>query len=157
VRAVGLLGQILPGRARRNGVRAPGPTQGHSRMAGRTTMRWRNAGTGIVWLLVIAGALSVWYRATYHTWPGMMPTVVHWCGRDYEAGDQTWTWAQITRYEAPGKLRAVGPYPFPFPGARTLLAAPVAGPVQPGEPCAMAVYIRTGPGRYRPYGLEGGP
>ncbi|HEV3067773.1 MAG TPA: hypothetical protein VGY50_08005 [Streptosporangiaceae bacterium] len=126
-------------------------------MTPRTTTLWRNAaGTGAICLAVAALGSVFWYRATYHTWPGMMPTVVHWCGRDFASGNGARTWAQITKAEAPRKVRAVGSYPPLFP-ARTLLAAPSAGPVQPGEPCAMAVYIRTGPDRYGVYSLEGGP
>ena len=125
-------------------------------MTAATRTRWRSAvGTAAACLLVIAGVLSVWYRATYHTWPGLVPPAVHWCGRDYQIGS-TQTWAQITRAEAPRKVRVVGAYPPIFP-ARPLLAAPSAGPVKPGEPCAMAVYLRTSPGRYQAYALEGGP
>ena len=127
-------------------------------MTARTRTLWRHtAGTGAVCLLLIAALAALWYRATYHAWPGTMPSVVHWCGRDYEAVHETWTWAQITREEAPRKVRAVGSYPSLFPGGRTLVAAPFAGPVKPGEPCAMIVYIRTSPDRYGVYSLEGGP
>jgi hypothetical protein len=127
------------------------------RMTARTGTYWRNAAGAVA--ICLAGAVffaALWFRATYHFFPGMVPTVVHWCGRDYETGE-TWTWAQITSEEAPRKVRAVGSYPFLFPGAHTLFAAPIAGPVKPGEPCAMTVYIRTGPDRYRLYALEGGP
>jgi hypothetical protein len=110
---------------------------------------------GVALLLIAAGSLAAWYRATYHTWPGMMPTAVHWCGRDYES-QETYTRAQMTGAEAPRKVRVVGSYPLPFVG-RPLLAAPIAGPVKPGEPCAMGVYVQIGPGRYQGYSLEGGP
>jgi hypothetical protein len=125
-------------------------------MTARTRMNLPNiVPAGVALLLIVVGSLAAWYRATYHTWPGMMPTVVHWCGRDYESGE-TLTWAQITRAEAPRKVRVVGSYPLPLAG-RPLLAAPVAGPVKSGEPCAMGVYVQTGPGRYQGYSLEGGP
>jgi hypothetical protein len=127
------------------------------RMTARTRTYWRDT-AGIV-AICLAGALffgALLYRATYHVFPGMMPTVVHWCGRDYETGQTSWSWAKVTSVEAPRQVRVVGSYP-PIFGGRPLLAAPVAGPVPPGEPCAMGVYLRTGPGRYQPYGLEGGP
>lgn len=128
-------------------------------MTARTRMNWRNAaGTGAAVLLVAAGSLILWYRATYHVWPGRgVPTVVHWCGRDYEhglVGPQTW--AQLTA-QAPMAVRTVGYYPPLGPG-RLLVAD--TGPVTnrpAGEVCAMAVYLRTGPGRYQAYTLEGGP
>jgi hypothetical protein len=127
-------------------------------MTAQTRTRWRNT-TGLV-AICLASALffgALWYRATYHVFPGMMPTVVHWCGRDYETGDTSWSWAQVTSAEAPRRVRVVGSYPPMFGMGRPLLAAPAAGPVPSGEPCAMGVYLRTGPGRYQPYGLEGGP
>ncbi len=104
-------------------------------MTSRTRMRWRNAaGSGAVCLLVAAFAGALWYGATYHALPGMVPTVVHWCGRDYQTGDGgARNWAQITAAEEPRRVRVVG------------------------SPCAMAVYVRTGQNRYQPYTLEGGP
>ncbi len=49
----------------------------------------------------------------------------------------------------------VGSYPPLFGWSRPLLAAPRNGPVPPGQVCAMAVYLRTAPGRYQPCTLEG--
>ena len=122
-------------------------------------MRWRNAaGTGVTVLLIAAGGLAVWYRATYHMWPGLsVPTEVHWCGRDYAGGlAAPQTWAQLTA-QAPVTVRAVGYYPPLGPG-RLLLADTGGGTGRPaGQVCAMAVYVRTGPGHYQPYTLEGGP
>lgn len=126
-------------------------------MTALTRTHWRStAGTGAVCLLLIAALAAIWYRATYHVFPGTMPTVVHWCGRDYETGGGSWGWAQVAAEEAPRRVRVVGSYP-PFFGGRPLLAAPGDLPAGPGEPCAMIVYVRTGPGRYQPYTLEGGP
>jgi hypothetical protein len=127
------------------------------RMAARTSTLWRNAaGTGVTLLLIAVGGLAVWYRATYHTWPGAgIPDVVHWCGRDYQhgvAGPQSWV--QVTA-QAPVAVKAVGYYPPLGPG-RLLLAGSDTSPPA-GQVCAMAVYLRTSPGRYQPYTLEGGP
>ncbi len=97
-------------------------------MTSRTRMRWRNAaGSGAVCLLVAA----------------------------FAGGARNW--AQITAAEEPRRVRVVGSYPPVFGWSRPLLAAPGTGPVRPGEPCAMAVYVRTGQNRYQPYTLEGGP
>ena len=128
-------------------------------MAARTRMNWRNAaGTGAVVLLVAAGSLTLWYRATYHVWPGGgVPTVVHWCGRDYEhALSGPLTWAQVTA-QAPVAVRAVGHYPPLGPGRLLLAGTGNATSPPPGQVCAMAVYLRTSPGRYQAYTLEGGP
>ena len=125
-------------------------------MTARIRMNWRNAaGTSAVALLVVAAGLTLWYRATYHTWPGGgIPAAVHWCGRDYQIGS-TQTWAQVTAAQA-RPVREVGSYPPLFLG-HPLLAAPFPGSVKPGDACAVLVYLRTGPGRYQAYTLEGGP
>lgn len=132
--------------------------KGIPRMTARTRTHWRDT-AGIV-AICLAGALffgALGYRAVYHVFPGMMPTVVHWCGRDYETGASgPQTWAQVTA-QAPVAVRVVGHYPPLGPGR--LLLADTGGVTNrpPGEVCAMAVYLRTGPGQYQPYGLEGGP
>ena len=127
-------------------------------MTVQTSMRWRSVASTCAVCLVAAGlAATVWYRATYHVFPGMMPSVVHWCGRDYQTGGEPENWAQVTAAERPRQVRAVGSYPPLFGLGRPLLAAAGDLPVGPGEPCAMVVYLRTGAGRYQPYTLEGGP
>lgn len=124
-------------------------------MTARTRMNLPNfVPAGVALLLIAVGSLAAWYRATYHTWPGMVPPAVHWCGRDYQI-DSTETWAQITAPET-RPVRVVGSYP-PLLLGRPLLAARFPGQVQPGEACAMVVYLRTGPGQYQAYSLEGGP
>jgi len=123
-----------------------------------TRTRWRTAASiGAACLFTAALCGTLWYGVTYHVLPGMMPTVVHWCGRDYErglSGPQTWT--QVTA-QAPVAVKAVGYYPPLGPG-RLLLAdtGNVTNP-PPGQVCAMVVYVRTGAGRYQAYALEGGP
>jgi hypothetical protein len=122
-------------------------------------MFWRQAAARTIILELIAvGGLTLWYRATYHMWPGTgVPNVVHWCGRDYQGGiSGPQTWAQITA-QAPAAIKAVGNYP-PF-GPGHLLLADTGGVTNPppGQVCAMAVYLRTARGRYQAYTLEGGP
>jgi hypothetical protein len=127
-------------------------------MTPRTRTPWRNGlSTGAVCLILAAFVAALWYGATYHAFPGMVPTVVHWCGRDYEDGlSGPQTWAQVTA-QAPVAVRAVGNYP-PFGPGRLLLADTGNATNRPsGQVCAMAVYLRTGPGRYQAYTLEGGP
>ncbi len=113
-------------------------------MTAQTRTGWRNT-TGLV-AICLAGALffgAFLYRATYHVFPGMMPTVVHWCGRDYQEGlSGPQSWAQITA-QAPVAVRAVGYYP-PL-GPRHLLLADT-GPATnrpAGQVCAMIVYLRN--------------
>ena len=120
--------------------------------------RWRDAASiGATCLFMAALLGTPWYRATYHMFPRMVSTVVHWCGRDYQqalSGPQSW--AQITA-QARFAIRAVGSYPPLGPG-RLLLAdtgPSTNGP--PGQVCATIVYVRTGAGRYQAYTLEGGP
>jgi hypothetical protein len=130
------------------------------RMTPRTRTRWRNCtSTGAICLLLAAFIGTLWYGATYHAFPGMVSSVVHWCGRDYQTGGGRESWAQVTAAERPRQVRVVGSYPPIFGFSRPLLAPAVPGARSPGpgEPCAMAVYVRTGPGRYQPYTLEGGP
>ena len=127
-------------------------------MTAPTRTRWRTAaGIGAACLLSAGLLGTLWYRATYHVFPGMVPTAVHWCGRDYQVGtSEPQSWAQVTA-QAPVAVRAVGYYPPLGPG-RLLLAdtGNVTNP-PPGQVCAMVVYVRTGAGRYQAYSLEGGP
>jgi hypothetical protein len=110
----------------------------------------------VVLILFAAGGFVFWYRATYNIFPGQDATLrVHWCGRDYENdGYPAQTWAQVTaRNRYP--VRDVGRYPpLGWPGQE--LFAPIYPGAQPGS-CSEVVYVRTGPDRYRPYGLLGGP
>jgi len=78
-----------------------------------------------------------------------------WCERDYENdGYAPQTWRQVTA-ATPYPVRDVGRYPpLGVPG-QELFAAIYPG-AQPGS-CAVVVYVRTGPDRYQPYALLGGP
>jgi hypothetical protein len=99
--------------------------------------RWRNAASiGATCLFMAALLGTPWYRATYHMFPGMVPTVVHWCGRDYQQGlSRPQSWAQVTA-QAPVAVRAVGNYP-PFGPGRLLLAdTGNATHRSPGQACA---------------------
>jgi len=112
-----------------------------------------------VTLVVAAGCIAVWYRGTFHAWPGQQGSRVHWCGRDYEYFGQQETWAQITAQERL-PVRAVGGYP-PLGPQHELFAARIPDKqrfsVSPPTVCAVLVYLRTGPNEYRVYNLEGGP
>ena len=58
-------------------------------------------------------------------------------------------------------VRAVGQYPPLGWSRRALFGAAIPEPrrlpVSPPTPCAMVVYLRTGPDEYQAYSLEGGP
>ena len=113
---------------------------------------------GILIVVVLAAAAFVfWYRATYNVLPGQAASGrVHWCGRDYQWAGGTSTWAQLTAHTA-DRPQLAGHYP-PLGGQDALYAqvTPVAQRPSDGL-CATVVYLRTAPGRYRSYGLEGGP
>ena len=110
----------------------------------------------IVLILFGAGGYVAWYRANYNILPGQDATArVHWCERDYQNfGDPPQTWRQVTaRNQYP--VRDVGRYPpLGVPGQD--LFAPIYPGAQPGS-CSEVVYVRTGPDRYQPYVLLGGP
>jgi hypothetical protein len=113
-------------------------------------------------MIVAAGGFTFWYRATYNVMPGQgASTRVHWCGRDYESdGSSPQTWRQISAQER-SPIHAVGHYPPLGLSGQELFAATTPEAqrlsVSPPLPCAMGVYLRTGPGEYLAYGLEGGP
>ncbi len=110
-------------------------------------------------LAVAAGAIAIWYRAVFHAWPGQQGSRVHWCGRDYEYFGPPETWAQITAQERL-PVRRVGGYPPLFPQYE-LFAARIPDKqrfaVSPPTVCAVLVYLRVSPNKYRVYSLEGGP
>jgi hypothetical protein len=116
------------------------------------------AGSAVVVVLLAVAASVFWYRATYNVLPGQGASGrVHWCGRDYEWAGGTSSWTHLTGQES-GPVRLVGRYP-PL-GTRAALYAvvvPASRRTPAGGACAMAVYLQAGPGRYRPYVLEGGP
>jgi hypothetical protein len=110
-------------------------------------------------LAVAAGGIAVGYRAAFHAWPGQQMSRVHWCGRDYQSSGPPETWAQITSLERL-PVRPVGGYP-PFGPQQELFAARIPDKqrfsVSPPTVCAVLVFLRTGPDKYRVYSLEGGP
>ncbi|MGO9217537.1 MAG: hypothetical protein ACLP5E_07175 [Streptosporangiaceae bacterium] len=118
---------------------------------------------GVVTAVMVAGGgFTFWYRATYNVLPGQgASTRLHWCGRDYQSSDGSpQTWRQISAQQR-APIRALGHYPpLGVPGQELFApAAPGAQrfSVSPPLPCAMVVYLRTGPGEYLTYVLEGGP
>lgn len=123
--------------------------------------RHRRDLTGGVLIVAVlaAGAFVFWYRATYNVLPGQgASTRVHWCGRDYEWTGSTVTWGQASAQEhidVEGPIVLVGHYP-PLGRQAALYAVPVR-PLDDGAPCAMDIYLKAGPDRYRSYDLEGGP
>lgn len=45
----------------------------------------RRAAAALAVVLLAAAGVTIWYRGTYHIWPGQAAgSRVHWCGRDYE-------------------------------------------------------------------------
>ena len=116
----------------------------------------RKAVAALAVMLLAAAAVTVWYRGTYHIWPGQAAgSRVHWCGRDYENDQGPGSAETLQRVKAASSLplRVVGDYP-PLGPRQQLLTVSMAG--QPAA-CPTAMFLKTGPDSYLPYGLLGGP
>ncbi len=115
----------------------------------RTISRWWLAVAVPVLVLVLAAATwAVWYRGTYHLWPGeSVPPRIGWCGRDYDRA----TGPAVPHAEVERLI-----------GRRTEVVArvPPHGPqhdlVAAADGCAALVFLRLGPSRYLVYELQGG-
>lgn len=107
-------------------------------------------------VVIVAGGFTVWYRATYHAFPGQQVPSVHWCGRYYETEGLPQTWRQATAQER-RPIPAMGHYPPLVWWGQELFAVSPRKAHSPGEPCAIVVYLRTGHDSYQTYVLEGGP
>src|SRR5690348_13716557 len=133
-----------------------------SKAVGRDRFWTGVAQRAVALLVVAAGIFTLWYRQTYNVWPGQDASArVHWCGRDYESfSSPAQTRQQISSREH-FLIHPVGQYPPLGFSRQELFAAVVIGAqratVSPPPLCAMVVYVRTGPDRYRAYTLEGGP
>ena len=116
----------------------------------------------LVGVVVVAGFSAGVYRSNYNVWPGQGASArVHWCGRDYENSDGAlMSWSDVLSNEK-FRVRLVGKYPPPALSPQQLFAAVTPHAqrysVSPPLPCAMAVYLRTGPTTYKAYILLGGP
>ena len=115
----------------------------------------------LVVVVVAAGFSAVVYRSNYNVWPGQGASArVHWFGRDYETGGATMSWSDVSS-NSPFAVQLVGQYPPLALSPQQLFAAVTPHAqrysVSPPLPCAMAVYLRTGPTTYKAYSLLGGP
>jgi hypothetical protein len=120
----------------------------------RARRAMRVATTGAAVVVVGAFVLTVWYRGTYHTWPGMRASdIVSWCGRDYQYEGPPQTARQV--FSSLWPVHPEGTYP-PLDGDK-LYAMTYPPRLAVSTSCAMVVYLRTGTNQYRPYSLEGGP
>src|SRR5262249_10108961 len=121
---------------------------------------------GVAAALVLAcfvGAVA--YGAAYGTlafWSE--PARISWCGRTYLPST-----GSVLSLAAVEQQRAALPGDQPYPVVQVARIPPLVGarvratvPPQAARarlhlPCAMVVYLETGPDSYRPYGLSGGP
>ena len=128
----------------------------------RTRLAMRLALAFLVVVVVAAGFSAVVHRSNYNVWPGQGASArVHWCGRDYEnSSGATMSWSDVSSNE-PFPVQPVGQYPPLALSPQQLFAAVTPHAqrysVSPPLPCAMAVYLRTGPTTYKAYSLLGGP
>ena len=111
----------------------------------------------------VGGALA--YRKAYGTFAWWRdPARISWCGRVYLRSDGpllTRTAVERQRASLPGDE------PYPVTAVATippLFGHPVLAAVTPQAtreamhlPCAMVIYLETGPDAYRPYVISGGP
>jgi hypothetical protein len=110
----------------------------------------------------VGGALA--YRNAYGTFAWWSdPARISWCGRVYLRGDGT-----IFTRSAIEQQRAALPTDEPYAVTTVATIQPFGDPVLAAVvseaarqslniPCAMVVYLETGPDEYRPYVLSGGP
>ena len=124
---------------------------------------------GVAVLAVLATAAALIglgaYRLAYGTFAFWAePARISWCGRDYLPGGDTLL-ARAEVEQQRGTLGGDQPYPL-VQVARVppVVGDPVLASVTPPErrdplhlPCAMVLYLQTGPDSYRPYALSGGP
>lgn len=129
---------------------------------GQSRVATRIAVGAVALIVVTAAVLALGYREAYNVWPGQAADArVHWCGRDYEnSRGAPLTRRQMSAHE-PFPVRLVAHYP-PLGWSRQDLFAAVTplaqrDSVSPPMPCAMIVFLRTGPDAYQVYTLEGGP
>lgn len=112
--------------------------------------------------MAVVGILG--YRRVYGAW-SHLPEHLSYCGRDYLRGTPALSRAEILRNESKTSLPGDALYPVVTVGkvppivGQPLLAAvtPEATRRRLGLPCAMGVYLKTGPDAYTAYGLSGGP
>ena len=113
---------------------------------------WIMAARGGLAVIVMAGGFTIWYRATYHAWPGQEVSRVHWCGRDYQAfPGRSETRPQVAS-EQRWPVHQVGWYPPLGWPHQELFAATFPAEVRhaarpPLSSCAVVVYLRIGPGK----------
>jgi hypothetical protein len=117
----------------------------------------------VVMTACLTGMAAYWVAyGTFAFWTE--PPRISWCGRDYLPSPTT----VLTRdavEQQPAALPGDQPYPVVQVGlVPPIIGRPVLASVTPqatrdrlGIPCAMVVYLQTGPDSYRPYVLSGGP
>lgn len=112
----------------------------------------RLAPLGVVILLGVLFAGTLWYRTAYNVWPGQAASSrVTWCGRHYDGADgPAISLRQIqTTYEA--SYHVVGDYP-PLGLTKSQVVARSCGPYVP-----TVIFLSVRSDQYVAYGLSGGP
>ena len=74
----------------------------------------RRAVAALAVVLLAAALVAIWYRGTYHVWPGQAAgSRVHWCGRDYENDQGPASAETLRQVKAVSTLplRVAGDYP----------------------------------------------
>jgi len=124
----------------------------------------RLAGVLVAAIIIVATAGALGYRTVYGS-SSHPPEHLSYCGRDYLRGTPGLSRTEIMRNENKTSLPGDAPYPVVTVGkvppivGQPLLAAvtPEATRRKLSLPCAMGVYLKTGPDAYTAYGLSGGP
>ncbi len=135
-----------------------------NRLAGVLVAANKGVLVGVIIIAVTAGTLG--YRKVYGTWWPQTPERITYCGRIYETNHSlVLSRAGVTKGESKTSLPGDAPYPVVTVGrvppvvGQPLLAAVTPEARRRGNdlPCAMGVFLKTGPDTYTGYGLLGGP
>ena len=105
-------------------------------------------------------ATAIHNRVTFGTFSTTgSPPRVEWCGRTYDRGTSVKSLAGVQAFLAQNGqhgLTRIGSTPSGSPIVAFVMS-PAERSAYHTNICTMEVFVQTGPDRYLPYGLSGGP
>jgi len=119
-------------------------------------------------VIIALGVGSLGYRKAYGAWWPQSPDRLTYCGRSYATDHSlVLTRAGVAKASSRTGLPGEAPYPLVTVGrVPPVIGQPLLASVTPEStrqmsdpqlPCAMGVFLKTGPDAYTGYGLLGGP